>query len=140
MNISILQGPNMNLLGLQSSDRKQILTTDKLNRAIKVHIRTKDIKVKILQTHKEFQALNFLQRNRNWANGLIFFPTSWAKNNFTILETLNILKIKTASIYFNDTFSFGTSEKESILKSKNIKSFTGDPIAACLEGLDYIST
>ena len=28
MNISILQGPNMNLLGLQSSDRKQILTSD----------------------------------------------------------------------------------------------------------------
>ena len=63
-----------------------------------------DINLKTLQTHKEFQAINFLQRNRNWADGLIFIPTSWARNNYTILETILLIKIKTAIIYFNNDF------------------------------------
>ena len=86
MNILILQGPNLNLLGLKSSKNNDRLTLDKLNKAIKKFSRTKGINLKFLQTHKEFQAVNFLQRNRNWANGILFIPTSWARNSHTILE------------------------------------------------------
>ena len=71
MNILILQGPNLNLLGLRSKTISKRLTLDKLNKGIKNHVVNKDIKLKVNQTHKQFQAVNFLQRNRNWANGLL---------------------------------------------------------------------
>ena len=35
MNILILQGPNLNLLGLKSSNKKSRLTLDKLNKQIR---------------------------------------------------------------------------------------------------------
>ena len=95
MNVLILQGPNLNLLGLKSSQSNEKLTLDKLNKAIRLHVKNNNINLKFLQTHKEFQAINFLQRNRNWANSLLFIPTSWAKNNYTILETINLIQIKT---------------------------------------------
>ena len=72
--------------------------------------------MKFLQTHKSFQAVNFLQRNRRKANGLLFIPSSWARNNYTILETVNLINIKTSVVYFDDPYSFGTTEKESIFK------------------------
>ena len=138
MNILVLQGPNLNLLGLKSSHSNHKLTLDKLNRALKLHVRNSNNNLKFLQTHKEFQAINFLQRNRNWANALLFIPNSWAKNNYILLETINLIKLKTALIFFSEKYSFGTSEKESIFKGKCFHSFTGLPIQSSIEGLNFL--
>ena len=138
MNILILQGPNLNLLGLKSAPTKERLTLGKLNKKIKSSIKTEDVQVKFLQTHKNFQAINFLQRNRTKAEGLLLIPTSWARGNYTILETITLIKIKTAVIYFNQPYGFGTFENKSILKGENIKSFTGQPVSSCLEGIKHL--
>ena len=138
MNILILQGPNLNMLGLKSSKTKATVTLDKINRALKKHVKGKNVSLKLLQTHKQFQAVNFLQRNRNWADGILFIPTSWARNEFTILETLELINLKTATIYFNDSFSFGTDEQDSIIVGDYIQSFTGDPLEACVTGLEHL--
>ena len=138
MNILILQGPNLNLLGFKSSQTKERLTLGKLNKGIKSSTNLENVQLKFLQTHKEFQAINFLQRNRTKAGGLLFIPTSWAKNNYTIFETIKLINIKTAVIYFNDPYSFGTDEKDSIIKGSNIKSFTGDPVSSSTSGIKHL--
>jgi len=137
MNILILQGPNLNLLGLKSAQMKGRLTLDKLNKKIKTEIKLQNIQLKFLQTHKNFQAINFLQRNRNKAKGLLLIPTSWARTNYTILETINLIKIKTSVIYFEQPYNFGTDENKSIFHGENIKSFTGEPVSSCIEGINY---
>ena len=140
MNILILQGPNLNLLGLRSSKTENRLTLDKLNKGIKKHLKNKDVELKIYQTHKQFQAVNYLQRNRKWASGIIIIPTSWARNEYTLLETINILDIPTSIIYFNEPFAFGGTEESSIMVGKNISSFSGEPVAACIKGIESFIT
>ena len=51
MTILILHGPNLNLVGLKSAKTGEKLTLDKINRAIRLHVRKKDINLKIIQTH-----------------------------------------------------------------------------------------
>ena len=138
MNILILQGPNLNLLGLKSSKKKGRLTLDKLNKQIRSFSKDSGINIKTLQTHKQFQAINFLQRNRNWANGILFIPTSWARNSYTILETINLIQLKTSVVYFDDDFSFGTRKEDSIFLHDQIESFTGSPIEACIKGMEFL--
>ena len=138
MNILILQGPNLNMLGLKSSETKANITLDKINRTMEKHVKGKNVTLKILQTHKQFQAVNFLQRNRNWADGILFIPTSWARNEFTILETLELISLNTAVVYFNEPFSFGTDEQQSIIAGNYIQSFSGSPLEACLAGLEHL--
>ena len=138
MNILILQGPNLNMLGLKSAETKANITLDKINRAMKKHVKGKNVTLKFLQTHKQFQAINFLQRNRNWADGILFIPTSWARNEFTILETLELISLKTAVVYFNEPFSFGTDEQQSIIAGNYIQSFSDSPLESCLAGLEHL--
>ena len=126
------------MLGLKSSETKANVTLDKINRALKKHVKGKNVSLKFLQTHKQFQAVNFLQRNRNWADGILFTPTSWARNEYTILETLELISLKTAVVYFNKPFSFGTDEQESIIVGDYIQSFSGDPLEAYLSGLEHL--
>ena len=138
MKILFLQGPNLNLLGLRSAKTGEKLTLDKLNKALRLHAHTKDITLKILQTHKQDKALNFLQRNRNWADGLLFIPTSWARYDWTIAETLELIALSTAVVYFNKPFDYGTAISDTIISGINIKSFSGLPIEACIDGLDFL--
>ena len=138
MTILILYGPNLNLLGLKSSDSGENLTLDKVNRAIRLHVRNKDINLKILQTHKEYIAINFIQRNRNSATGLVVIPTSWAKYNQTLLETIKICSLPTSTVYFDGKYNFGTSDKDTIISGDNIKSFTGKPIETIISAIDHI--
>ena len=138
MNILILQGPNLNLLGLKSSRNESRLTLDKLNKRIRSFSKDSEINIKTLQTHKQFQAINFLQRNRNWANGILFITTSWARDSYTKLETINLIQLKTSVVYFDGDFSFGTSMEESIFFNDQIESFTGSPIESCIKGMEFL--
>ena len=137
--ILILQGPNLNLLGLKSSTLGKRLTLSKLNKAIRSTTNHHGVELKFLHTHKSFQAVNFLQRNRNEADGLLLIPTSWARNNFTILETINLINISTSVVYFEKPYCFGTGEKESIFKGKRINPFSGEPISSCLAGMKHLT-
>tara|TARA_B100000035_G_scaffold194716_1_gene166236 strand:+ start:30 stop:458 length:429 start_codon:yes stop_codon:yes gene_type:complete len=139
MTILILYGPNLNLLGLKSSESGEKLTLDKVNRAIRLYVRNKDINLKILQTHKEYIAINFIQRNRNSSTGLVVIPTSWAKYNQTLLETIKICGLPTSTVYFDGKYDFGTSEKNTIISGDNIKSFTGEPIETIISAIDHIA-
>ena len=138
MTILILHGPNLNLLGLKSSESGEKLTLDKVNRAIRLHVRNKDINLKIIQTHKEYIAINFIQRNRKSAKGLVVIPSSWAKYNQTLLETIKICSLPTSTVYFDGKYDFGTSEKDTIILGNNIKSFTGEPIETIISAIDYL--
>ena len=139
MTILILHGPNLNLLGLKASKLKKRLTLDKVNRAIRKHVRDKGITLKIIQTHKEYLAINFIQRNKNSADGLVIIPTSWAKYNPTIFETINITVLETAAVYFDESYSFGTNQEDSILVSNKIKPFSGEPLKAIVSAIDHLA-
>ena len=139
MTILILHGPNLNLLGVKASKLKTRLTLDKVNRAMRKHVRGKGITLKIIQTHKEYLAINFIQRNRNSADSLVIIPTSWAKYNQTIFETINITELETAAVYFDESYSFGTNEEDSIFVSNKIKSFSGEPLNAIVSAIDHLA-
>ena len=47
MTILILYGPNLNLVGLKSATVGEKLTLDKINRAIRLHVRKNTIKKKL---------------------------------------------------------------------------------------------
>ena len=127
------------ITGGKSANVGDSLTLDKFNRAIRIHVRNTKIRLKIIQTHKEYIALNFIQRNRNQAKGLVIIPTSWAKYNQTILETITLSNLPTAAIYFDKSYSFGTDENMSILLGENIKPFTGPPLESALSAIDHIA-
>jgi len=139
MTILILHGPNLNLVGLQSAKVGEKLTLDKINRAIRLHVRKKDINLKIIQTHKEYIAINFIQRNRNSASGLVIIPTSWANYNQTIFETIKITDLQTAAVYFDKPYSLGAGEKDTIFVTDKIKSFSGQPIDTIKSAIDHIA-
>jgi 3-dehydroquinate dehydratase-2 len=99
MNILIIQGPNLNLIGVKSAKQGKRVTLDKINKGIRRYIREKDITVKIYQTHSIEKAVTLLQRNRNWANGIIMAPGVWSIYEAILVDTLELIEVPTIEVY-----------------------------------------
>ena len=137
MKILILHGPNLNLIGKISAKNKETVTLDKINKSIKRFCRGKDIELKIFQTHKIFQAINFLQRNRNYSNKLIFTPMSWSLYEYSLLETIKICNYDLLQISFNKKYELSDLNK-SIFNSYSSRNFINHPLSVYEDALSYI--
>ena len=137
MNILVLHGPNLNLIGSISAHIGQQITLDKINTGLRRHVRNSEINLKIMQTHKIFQAINFIQRNRNWADGMLFAPMSWARYEYSIVETLQIADIPTIQLLFSDGFS--DIDKDNSIFSNTCKStISGTPDQVYIDGINAL--
>ena len=137
MKILILHGPNLNLIGNISAKNKETVTLDKINKRMKRFCRGKDIELKIFQTHKIFQAINFLQRNRNYSNKLIFTPMSWSLYEHSLLETIKICNYDLLQVSFNKGYESSDFNK-SIFNSYSTKNFINHPLSVYEDVLSYI--
>ena len=102
MNILIIQGPNLNLLGVKSAKQGKRVTLDKVNKGIRRYIREKDITIKIYQTHSIEKVVTLLQRNRNWANGIIIAPGVWSIYEAILVDTLELIEVPTIEVHDED--------------------------------------
>ena len=138
MNLLVLHGPNLNLIGSISARNGENITLPKIDSKLKRVARESNISLKIMQTHKVFNAINFVQRNRNWADGLLFSPLSWSKYEYSLLECLIVSDIITIEIVFSKKYSLIDNGLKSIFTEICKKTLTGDPDKVYLDGIKEI--
>jgi len=138
MNLLIIQGPNLNLLGKKSSQVGEHITLDKINKILRVQVKNKNINLKFLQTNKIEKVVTSLQRNRTWADGILIAPMAWAKFEYVLKETLQLIKLPVVEIFFEGNFFMGTGKKDSILTDTCIDSTEGLPEEVFTRGINCL--
>jgi 3-dehydroquinate dehydratase-2 len=136
MNILILQGPNINLIGVKSVKQGKRITLDKINKGIRRYIREKDITVKIHQTHSIEKVITLLQRNRNWADGIIIAPGVWSTYEAILVDTLELIDVPTIEVY--DEEDNRDYSKKSLLTTVCLKKIVASAKEMFVKGLNHI--
>ena len=132
MNILIIQGPNINLIGLRSAKIGEKVTLDKVNQGLRkqANKRPEEITLKILQTHKVEKAMTLIHRNRNWANGIIIAPMAWARYEYSL---------PTFEVFLTPEYEFEGNKKSSILSSICIQTLSGHPLSVFTDALSLLA-
>ena len=91
MQILVLYGPNLNLLGLVTQGGNR-LTLDKLNRALRRKAQDLGVELKIFHKQSEAEASKIIQRQRNRVDGILLVPGIWARTGHLIGETVAITR------------------------------------------------
>ena len=136
MNILIIQGPNFNLIGVRSAKYGKRVTLDKINKGIRRYIREKGITIKIYQTHSIEKMVTLLQRNRNWANGLILAPSVWSTYEAILLDTLELIAVPTIEVY--DKYNNNNYAGKSLLSTVCIKTIVAPSDEMFVKGIKYL--
>ena len=132
MKILVLQGPNLNLVGVKSAQAGKRVTLDKINKILRREVRNTEIELKIFQTHKIYMAISFLHRNRNTASGILIAPMAWAKYEYSLLETLELIQLPIVQVSLDKI----VDENQSILSPISVETVHNDnPISVFKNGL-----
>ena len=127
--ILIIQGPNMNLLGLRFKNTKTKITLDKLNAHLQKTAKKHKIKLVIIQTNDESKATTTIQRQRKKICGILLFPGPWQQSGFVLKDTMELLKIPYITI----------SSGEGVKLLKGIENIEGDILQACETAVERLS-
>ena len=140
MNILIVQGPNLNLIGLRSAKSGDQITLDKINRNLRkqANKRPEDLTVKILQTHKIEKAMTTIHRNRKWANGIVLAPMAWARYEYALRDCLDTVAIPTIEVFLADQYESEEDKVMSILSAVCMDSMSGHPLSIFTDALDRL--
>ena len=140
MNILIVQGPNLNLIGVRSAKSGDQITLDKINRSLRqqANTRPEELMLKILQTHKIEKAMTTVHRNRKWANGIILAPMAWARYEYALRDCIDTVSIPTIEVFLAKQYESEEDEVTSILSAVCMDSMSGHPLTIFTDALDRL--
>ncbi len=139
MQILVLYGPNLNLLGLASRGAVR-LTLDKLNRALRRKAQELGVELKIFQKQSEAEASKIIQRQRNRVEGIFLVPGIWAMTGHLIRETAAITRLPLAVFHLEPVKGPWDYHEKSIFKGLAVLEAKGTTPEALTDFLESFAT
>ncbi len=88
MNVLILHGPNLNLLGLREPDVYGKETLDDINNMLNAIAREHGVELRIAQSNHEGALLDALHEARTWAHGVLINPGAFTHYSYALRDAI----------------------------------------------------
>lgn len=137
MNILIINGPNLNLLGKRNPEIYGKLTLKEINQRIKKYLIHKNARVKFFQTNHEGKIIDIIQKYSSWANWLIINPGAYTHYSYAIRDAIETMGIKAIEVHLTDISKREKFRKKSVIKDVCIKQIKGLGFMSYIKALDF---
>ncbi len=105
MNVVVLHGPNMDLLGEREPEVYGSLTLSQLDRRIEEEAARLGVQVRIAQSNVEGQLVDLIHEARGWADGIVINPGGYTHTSVAIRDAIAGLGIPTVEVHFTNLAS-----------------------------------
>ena len=140
MNILVINGPNLNLLGERET---QIYGTDTLEELmvwLENCPESFNHKFKFYQSNHEGEIIDVLHDERHWANGILINAGAYSHYSYAIRDAIEAINIPTIEIHLSNIQTRETFRKKSVLSSVCLDTVSGLGKNSYLEGLKILIT
>lgn len=100
--VSLLHGPNLNLVGLREPEFYGRETFDDVNRKIKQHAQQLNMEVRILQSNHEGEIIDAIHDARNWAEAIIINPGALTHYSYAIRDAITAVRMPTIEVHMTN--------------------------------------
>jgi len=139
MNILVINGPNLNLLGMRevhiygNESLDEIMAwLENSSDGLKHHF-------KFYQSNSEGKLINIMQDERQWASGILLNAGAFSHYSYAIADTIKAIQIPTIEIHMSDINKRESFRKKSVLKNVCKKTIIGYGKHSYLKGLQYLN-
>ena len=103
--ISILNGPNLNLLGTRETEIYGTQTLGEIEAECKTHSEKLDCKIDFRQSNSEGELVDWIQEAENNISGLIINPAAYTHTSVAILDALKQLSCPIIEVHLSNIFT-----------------------------------
>ena len=138
MKILVINGPNINMLGIREKEIYGSKSYDDLIDFIKNAAREKGIETEFYQSNHEGNIVDRIQKAyfENF-DGIIINPAAYTHTSIAILDALKAVCIKTVEVHLSDINSREDFRKSSLISKVCEKAIVGKGFEGYREALDY---
>ncbi len=138
MKILVLNGPNLNILGVREPSIYGNETYKDLVKLIKSYAKTKGIKVKIYQSNYEGDLITKIQKAKGKFDGIVINPAGYTHTSVAILDALKAVNIKTVEVHISKVNEREDYRKVSFVSEYAEKTISGEGLNGYLKAIDLI--
>ncbi|MBS5989181.1 type II 3-dehydroquinate dehydratase [Anaerococcus hydrogenalis] len=138
MRILVINGPNINMLGIRERELYGNKTYKDLIKCIKDYTDDKDIEIEIYQSNSEGQIINKIQEAYKLYDGIVINPAAYTHTSVAILDALKAVNIPTVEVHLTDVDNREEFRKISYVSYFAKKTIKGKGFEGYIEAIDYL--
>ena len=141
MKLLIVNGPNLNMLGIREPDHYGRETYADLVKKVEAHAKTRGVEVVCLQSNHEGDLVDAIQSAYSRIDGIVINPAAYTHTSVAILDALKAVAIPTVEVHISDVNSreeFRRHSYVSLYAAKTIAGYGFDGYRMGLEALGEI--
>lgn len=138
MRILVINGPNLNMLGIREPDIYGKNTYADLCALIESYAKENDVEIKIFQSNHEGSIVDEIQAAFGKFDGIVINPAAYTHTSVAILDALKSVAIPAVEIHISDVSKREDFRQISYAGMACEKSFIGLGFDGYLRGIDYL--
>jgi len=138
MNILVVNGPNLNLLGIREPDIYGRSSLEELMTWLETTPEAAGHNFKFFQSNHEGEIIDTIHDERLWADGIIINPGAFAHYSYAIRDAITSININTVEVHMSDIHAREEFRKSSVLSDVCVKQINGLGKNSYLEGLKFL--
>ncbi len=139
MKILVINGPNINFLGIREPELYGKETYQDLLNLISSYAKEKNVEVEFFQSNHEGAIVDAIQRAYfDKVDGIIINPAAYTHTSVAILDALKSTNIKTVEVHISKVSEREDFRQISYVKSIAKKTYEGLGFSGYLKAIDYL--
>lgn len=138
MRILVINGPNINMLGIREPGIYGSDSFETLCYNVKSHAAKAGIEVKLFQSNHEGALVDEIQAAYGKFDGIVINPGAYTHTSIALLDAVKAVSIPTVEVHISDVASREDFRQISYIRKACVKTICGHGIAGYTEAIDYL--
>ena len=138
MNILVINGPNLNLLGSRETEIYGKDTLEELMMWLETNPISSDHSFKFHQSNHEGEIIDTIHDERHWAHGIIINPGAFTHYSYAIRDAITSVDIPTVEVHISDIQNREEFRQLSVISPICIDQIMGYGKDSYLRGLELL--
>ena len=138
MKVLVLNGPNINMLGIREPDIYGSENFKTLCSNIEEHSAKKGFEVKLYQSNHEGDLVDEIQNAYKVFDGIVINPGAYTHTSIALLDALKAVGIPTVEVHISDVSKREDFRQISFVRKACVKTITGHGINGYIEAIDFL--
>ena len=138
MKILVINGPNINMLGIREPDIYGRETYADLLAKIKSHCEKIGVEIECRQSNHEGDLVDFIQGAYGVCDGIVINPAAYTHTSIALLDALKSVGVPTVEVHISAVEEREDFRQISYVRAACVKTITGHGTDGYLEAIDFL--
>ena len=139
MKIFVINGPNLNMLGVREPDIYGVETYQTLVGKVERYAKEKGVEVEIFQSNHEGALVDKIQEAYfKGADGIVINPGGYTHTSVAILDAVKAVSLPTVEVHISDVSQREGFRQTSFIRLAAKKTIAGQGINGYLQAMDFL--